>query len=89
MRKEVAVCPQRLTNFATYCRRVYVTGRSDEEPRNGPTGSKPGLIENEELAFSVPVSGPPSPCSWHESIPLGQEITAREKRRVFCRLARR
>jgi hypothetical protein len=45
------------------------TGRPDEEPRNGPTGSKPGPIQNEELASSVPVSGPPSPRSWHESIP--------------------
>jgi hypothetical protein len=30
----------------------------DQEPRNGPTGSKPGPVQNEELASSVPVSGP-------------------------------
>jgi hypothetical protein len=29
----------------------------------------PGPIQNEELASSVPISGPPSPCSWHEPIP--------------------
>jgi hypothetical protein len=27
------------------------------------------IIQNEELASSVPISGPPSPCSWHEPIP--------------------
>ena len=45
---------------------LSLTRRPDEEPRNGPTGSKPAPIQNEELASGVPVSGP---CSWHEPIP--------------------
>jgi hypothetical protein len=35
-----------------------------KSPETGPTGSKPGPIQNEELASSVP-----SPCSWYEPIP--------------------
>ena len=40
-----------------------------ESPETGPPEANQGPIQNEELASGVLVSGPSSPCSWHESIP--------------------
>ena len=50
------------------------TERPDEEPRNGPTGSKLGLVQNEELASSVPVSGPDRNRRVPKSGPMVQGI---------------